>query len=80
MKTMKETFPTLLDYIFDPEHNEEYAHAPHVKLTPATNPAFAGEVMLIALDSEKRIKRIFAFDGASALKPITVEYYVTEKA
>jgi hypothetical protein len=73
-RSEKITYPTFLDYLFHPEDNEEYATAAHIKIEPAPNPAFAGEILVVALDDQKRIEHMCSFDPASALKPITVEY------
>lgn len=75
MKTEKVTFPTLLGYLFDIEENPRIAGAAHIKIGMAPNQAaFPGEVLLVSLDGERQIEAMFAFDGASALEPITVEY------
>jgi hypothetical protein len=71
---MKETFPTLLDYLFDSDHNEDYAFAPHIKVRPSVDERYPNDVIFQAIDCNDEVLAMFACDSNRILEPITVEW------
>jgi hypothetical protein len=74
MQSLMAHFLNVFDYLFNAEWNPEYANAPHIKITPQTDSRFPNEILIIALDSDKEIHSMCAYDGEKALEPMSVEY------
>lgn len=74
MKSLMAHFVNVFDYLFNAEWNPEYANAAHIKIVPHTDSRFSNEILIIALDSDKEIRSMCAYDGQKALEPMEVEY------